>query len=156
MNYYYTKCIEKLNHIKIDENKIKTDPYLVKGIIAIELVHRNIVWRFFEYVIFIILTRKQSKKMILTIGRNQMKPKYLEGFRKTTAIKMANDPYFLDTTIATINKGEYSDCLSIQKIVKDYNGDSNGLYTKFLLQIIDFQEMEGGVSRRPWRETNNS
>lgn len=69
MNYYLRKSINEYH--KNDWNNIKTltNTNLIKALYCIETAHRNLLWRLFEYLYWIIFPRKYSHKRILTIGK---------------------------------------------------------------------------------------
>jgi hypothetical protein len=131
MNYYLKKSLNKYHKNYWNNIKTLTNTDLIKALYCIETVHRNFLWRLFEYLYWVIFPRKYSHKRILTIGKFQIKTIYLNNKSKIKNIINSNK-------IETIDKLLYdyfpdADWNSLPddlllKIVSFYNGDKSGNY----------------------------
>jgi hypothetical protein len=131
------KIYYKLNCYK---EEVLTNKKLLKAVYCIEVVHRNLLWRIMEYLYWIIFPRSFSYKRILTIGKFQIKTKFLDQKSKIKGIMYSND-------INTIDKLLYDNfpntdwrLLSeelLQDIVSFYNGDKSGLYIESIKKLIN-------------------
>jgi hypothetical protein len=131
MNYYFKKSLNKYH--KNDWNNIKTltNTNLIKALYCIETAHRNLLWRLFEYLYWIIFPRKYSHKRILTIGKFQIKTIYLNNKSKIKNIIYSNKIETIDRLLydyfPDADWNSLTDDLLLG-IVSFYNGDKSGNY----------------------------
>ena len=141
MNYYLNKAVNRYKTCQSNRFKVLTNFNLLKAIYCIELSHRNALWRSAEYIYWCVSPRKKSKMKILTIGRYQVKTKFLEGFSKIESIKLSNSIFFIDALFYNLFPAVNWDDLSeddLSKIVGFYNGDKTGMYVnaiKYMMEI---------------------
>lgn len=131
MNYYLNKALRLYGKINIDSSNIRTNPSFLKAIYSIELAHRNIFWRLCEYLFYLIISERLARRNILTIGRFQLKTKYLNAKSKFGRICQANCVEYLDKVIfENINVKNWSKIHQneINDFVAFYNGDKTGAY----------------------------
>ena len=144
MNYYLEKALIKYQ--KNDWNKIKTltNTNLLKAIYCIETTHRNLLWRLFEYLYWIIFPRYYSHRRILTIGKFQIKTKYLNNKSKLKSIFYSNKIETIDKLLNDYFPNTDWNLLSddlLLKIVSFYNGDKTGNYYNAIKILLFSNDM---------------
>lgn len=140
MNYYTKKALIRYQNIIWDGKRILTNINLIKAIYCIEMVHRNLLWRFVEYLYWILFPRSFSYARLLTIGKFQIKTIYLKNLSKVMGIIYSNE-------IETIDKLLYNNFPNtdwrlltdhlLRDIVSFYNGDKTGNYINSIKILLD-------------------
>lgn len=124
---------------------------LLKAILAIELVHRNVFWRFCEYAVYMLIPESFAIRKILSLGRFQVKAELLTGKTKLERIRQANNPMFVDRLLcAKFPEANWLelDSKNLDLIVQFYNGDRTGAYKAALQELLNKPE-KGGKSLKP-------
>jgi len=140
MNYYLQKSLSKYHKNNWNNIKTLTNTNLIKALYCIETVHRNMVWRLFEYLYWIIFPRKYFNKRILTIGKFQVKTTYFNNETKIQSIIYSNKIEIVDKLLydhfPDVEWNLLSDDLLL-KIVSFYNGDKTGYYFKTIKILLN-------------------
>jgi hypothetical protein len=139
MNYYEERIIKRYGMFKNGINGYRTNICLLHAISAIELVHRNLVWRIIEYFVFLVTPISYSKGNLLTIGKLQIKVQYLKEPRKIKYIIKSNNLRTLDDLLykkfPSIN-WSLLEKKDIDTIVKYYNGDRTEKYSRMIQKLL--------------------